>query len=130
MTPVLEGIAPIVPVREVRRASAWFQETFGFELRNHSDSFDWALLARGEAGLMLVTAPPHADLDDEARQCSAYIWVKGVDALWEECRDKLAGHPSERVRAPFEQPYGMREFHVSWDSFLLIFGESLEDASA
>lgn len=121
--PVFEGIAPIIPVRDVAAAVGFFTGTLGFELRNRHADGNWALVARGEAGIQFLTAAPELDLDDPRCQTSAYIWVKGLDAYWQEVRGPLAAHPPERVRAPFTQSYGMREFHVSWDGFLVFFGE-------
>ncbi len=121
-----EGIAPIIPVTDVPTAVTFFCDSLGFETRNDDGRGGWALIARGEAGLQFVAAGPDYDKDSPACQTSAYIWVDGVDALWEEVRDKLADHPPERVRAPFNQEYGMREFHVSWEAFLLFFGEEIK----
>ena len=53
-----------------------------------------------------------------------------VDAIHELRELALPGNaletlPEDRVRAPFDQPYGMREFHVKDpDGCLLLFGEA------
>lgn len=121
-----EGIAPIIPVTDVRAATAFFCGTLGFGKRNDDGRGGWALIARGEAGIQFIAAGPDYDPGNPACQTSAYIWVDGVDALWDEIRDKLATHPPERVRPPFDQEYGMREFHVSWEAFLVFFGEEIK----
>ncbi|MEL7471090.1 MAG: VOC family protein [Pseudomonadota bacterium] len=126
MTPTLEGIAPIIPVTDVPAAVTFFCDALGFEKRNDDGRGGWALIARGEAGLQFIAAGPDYEADNPACQTSAYIWVDGVDALWDEVKEALARHPPERVRAPFNQEYGMREFHVSWEAFLVFFGESLD----
>lgn len=120
-----EGIAPIIPVTNVNAAVAFFCDVLGFERRNDDGRGGWALIARGEAGIQFIAAGPDYRPDDPACQSSAYIWVDGVDALWAEVRDGLAAHPPERVRPPFDQEYGMREFHVSWEAFLVFFGEEI-----
>ncbi|MEL6208979.1 MAG: hypothetical protein AAFR44_02115, partial [Pseudomonadota bacterium] len=59
-----------------------------------------------------------------ANKASAYIWTPDADALFAELAPKLADLPDWRVRPPFTQPYGMREFHVKDpDGFLLFFAE-------
>ena len=127
MAPILEGIAPIIPVTDVQAAVTFFCDRLGFERRNDDGRGGWALIARGEAGLQFVAAGRDYDPENPACQTSAYVWVKDVDALWNEVRPNLADHPPERVRPIFDQEYGMREFHVSWEAFLLFFGEAIPD---
>jgi catechol 2,3-dioxygenase-like lactoylglutathione lyase family enzyme len=121
----VQGIAPIIPVTDVRAAVAFFCDTLGFERRNDDGRGGWALIVRGEAGIQFIAAGPDYDPDNPACQTSAYVWVEGLDALWEEVRDALSDLPPERVRPPFDQEYGMREFHVSWEAFLVFFGEEI-----
>lgn len=128
--PDLEGIAPIIPVEDVGESVAFFTGALGFELRNRSEDGNWALVARGEAGIMFVTRAPELDLSDPAAQTSSYVWVRGLDAYWDEVKEALGALPPERVRAPFTQAYGMREFHVAWGAFLLLFGEEATAAEA
>ena len=124
---VLQGIAPIVPVRDVTASLRFYRNTLGFELRHANDEGTYALLARGEAGIILVGPADAAALAATANNISAYIWVADVDALWREIQPQLASLPDGRVRAPFEQPYGMREFHVKDpDGFLLFFGKAVQ----
>lgn len=55
---------------------------------------------------------------------SIYLWVRHVDQLYADLKPKLDTLAEGRVRAPFTQPYGMREFHVKDpDGCLLFFGE-------
>lgn len=118
--PTLQGIAPIVPVRDLDRSLPFYTDTLGFELRHHAPADAYALVARGEAGIILLGGADDPALDATANNISAYVWTDDLDALWAELAPRLEG----RVRAPFTQPYGMREFHVKDpDGFLLIFGQ-------
>ncbi|MEM9062119.1 MAG: VOC family protein [Pseudomonadota bacterium] len=126
MVPKVEGIAPVIQVTDVPAATAFFCDILGFEKRNDDGRGGWALIARGDAGIMFIAAGPDHEPESPACQTSAYIWVDGVDALWSEVREKLSAHPIERVRAPFNQEYGMREFHVSWEAFLVHFGQGID----
>ena len=119
----LEGIAPIVPVRDVDASLSFYTDTLSFELRSHTPG-TYALLARGEAAVVLVRAASEAVLAATRSNISAYIWVRDLDALWAELEAGLRDLPESRVRAPFVQDYGMREFHVKDpDGFLIFFGE-------
>ena len=52
------------------------------------------------------------------------IRVRGLDALYAALKSKLDSLPEGRVRPPFDQPYGVREFHVKDpDGCLLFFAE-------
>ena len=118
----LEGIAPIVAVRDTKASIPFYTEVLGFELRTDGDQY--ALLARDEAGVMLLGGADAASREATANHVSAYIWVADLDALWAELEPRLAQLPEGRVRAPFTQGYGMREFHVKDpDGFLLLFGQ-------
>lgn len=120
----LQGIAPIVAVRDPAATARWFVETLGFELRSSDDANSYRLVARGEAGVVLVGAADEESLAATAKHVSAYVWVEDLDALWAELAHRLAALPEECVRAPFTQDYGMREFHVRVpDGFLILFGE-------
>ncbi len=59
-----------------------------------------------------------------ATNIAIYIWIRGLNTLWAELAQALGELPEGRVRAPFEQPYGVREFHVKDpDGCLLFFAE-------
>jgi hypothetical protein len=73
---------------------------------------------------MLQGGADAAGLRATAEWIAAYVWVQDLDALWAELSPRLADLPEGRLRAPFRQPYGMRELHVKDpDGFLLFFGE-------
>jgi len=120
----LEGISPIVPVSDVSKSVAFYRDVLGFAVRTHTPNGSFALLARDAAGLTLVSAADEAALTATRTNISAYIWVKDLAGLWAELSKDLTALPEGRVRPPFTQEYGMREFHVKDpDGFLIFFGE-------
>ena len=127
--PILEGIAPIVPVSNVARSVSFFTNTLGFEIRTQDE--DFALVARQGAGVSLIRTTDDKALDATATNISAYIWVNDLMGLWTELEPKLKPLGDARVRAPFVQDYGMREFHVKDpDGFLIFFGEIADKEGA
>lgn len=121
---ILHAITPIVPVRDVLASVKFFQEYLGFTAGYQSS--DYAMVKRDRVGVRLVKAAPNVDTHDPARQLSCYIDVEGLDAYYESLQPLLAQLPPGRVRAPFNQAYGQREFHViDEDSLLIFFGEPI-----
>lgn len=124
MTPRLKQVTPLVPVRNVRKSAAFFVDVLGFTAEFVVD--DYAYLRRETVGIRLLQ-PSDFDAPDASWEVSIYIDVEGVDALYESLRPQLEVLPPGRVRAPFDQPYGQREFHVKdLDWLLIFFGEPVQ----
>lgn len=122
----LQGSATIVPVRDVALTVAFYVDVLGFEKRELSDDGRYGLVACGEVGVMLLQSDDEAALSATSHNISIYIWVDGVDAFYNALKPKLDALPQGRVRPPFDQPYGMREFHVKDpDGCLLFFGQEI-----
>lgn len=127
MTKAIEGMASIVAVRDVLATAAWFVETLGFEQRFANEDGSYALVVRDEGGVILVRAGDEAALEATRNNVCAYFWVRDLDALWQELRPKLERLSEGSVRAPFNQDYEMREFHVKDpNGFLMFFGQKAE----
>jgi len=124
MAVTLEGIAPLVPVADETASAAFYTATLGFELSHHAPENRYALVTRDAAAVILLGGAENEALTATATQIAAYIWVADLNALWAELGPALSALPEGRVRPPFVQPYGMREFHVKDpDGFLIFFGE-------
>ena len=122
----LDGISPIVPVRDVGATAAFYRDVLGFDVRTLIEDGSFALVACDQAGVSLVRGDDAA-LEATRSNISAYIWVKDLTALWDELAPNLETLDEGRVRAPFTQPYQMREFHVKDpDGFLIFFGEDAD----
>ena len=121
----LRGTAPLVAVKDVAASVAFYTETLGFTHAIDNPEHGYALVQRDEILIGLVHAADEQSLFATKTNVSAQIWVENVDMLWDEWKDKLAGLPEGRVRAPFEQSYGVREMHLKCpDGFLMLFTEA------
>ena len=123
-TAKLTQITPFVPVGDMDRALEFFCGTLGFKLGFRAEGY--AFIKRDKAALRLLDAPPGTDMHDPKRQQSCYIDVQGIDELYAELKPELDKLPTGRVRPPFNQDYGQREFHVTdEDALLVFFGEGI-----
>lgn len=122
--PLIEDAVAIVPVRDVVASVDFYTQVLGFERRSISDDNTFAIVVHGHAALHFLHTDDEAALAATANHISVYIWVRQLDAVYAQYKEKLDLLPEGRVRAPFDQPYGMREFHVKDpDGCLLFFGE-------
>lgn len=120
----LSQITPFVPCTDLGEQIGFYQGVLGFQLGFQAD--DYAFLKRDAAAIRLVQVYDTVDLSHPERQGSFYIDVDGLDALFASLEPNLSKLPQDRVRAPFDQPYGQREFHVKdEDCTLIFFGESI-----
>ncbi|MEN0086849.1 MAG: hypothetical protein AAF737_00255 [Pseudomonadota bacterium] len=86
----------------------------------------YAFLRRDSAAIRLLQASSDLDLSSPDRENSCYIDVDDVDALYAELKGSLDSLPKGRVRPPFDQDYGQREFHMhDEDCTLLFFGTAI-----
>ena len=124
-SPVIEDAVAIVPVRNISETMDFYADTLGFERRFVSDAQDFAIAVHGGTATIHFVATEDADaLRATANNISIYLWVRGLDQLYDQLKPKLDTLAQGRVRPPFDQPYGMREFHVKDpDGCLLMFGE-------
>jgi catechol 2,3-dioxygenase-like lactoylglutathione lyase family enzyme len=123
----LTAIAPIVPVRHVPASLRFYRDRLGFAVERENPDQSAALVARGPARLMLLRVGDKRALGATREHLSSYVWTNGLDALWAEIGPAVADLPQWRVRAPFTQPFGTREFHLKDpDGFLLLFAEEPE----
>lgn len=131
MTPpiIIEDAVAIVPVADMAVSLAFYEEILGFQLRFLADDKKFATVVLEGATLHLTETDDAGSLLATSQNISVYIWVKNVDGLYEQLYSKLNALPSGQVRALFNQPYGMREFHVKDpDGCLLFFGENCKKA--
>ena len=121
---VIESAAAIVPVRDITQSVVFYTEVLSFAAPFVADDRSFAIVQRGGAALHLLATEDEAALHATATNIAIYIWVRGLDDLWRELKPELKALPEGRVRAPFRQDYGVREFHVKDpDGCLLFFAE-------
>ncbi len=120
----MHQITPFVPCSDLDRQIGFYKDMLGFEVGFQADNY--AFLRRDDVAVRLVGVDADVDLAHPERQQSFYIDVRDVDALYADLATDLATLPSGRVRAPFDQDYGQREFHVmDEDCTLVFFGEAV-----
>jgi len=118
--PKLKQITPLVPVVDVRKSVEFFEKVLGFETAMQSEIY--AYIQRDDVAIRLQKA------GDNIGEQACYIDVDDVDTLYAELKPELDKLPAGQVRAPFDQDYGQREFHViDLDSLLIFFGESIDN---
>ncbi len=118
----LKQITPFVPCNNLARQIAFYCDVLGFEVGFAAENY--AFLRRGSVAVRLIEVDGPEDMT--GKETSFYIDVMGIDALFEDMREVLSSLPEGRVRAPFDQPYGQREFHVlDDDRNLVFFGEAI-----
>ena len=118
-----EGSEPILPAHDVRRTCA-FYESLGFKAGYHDDRYE--ILRRGN---LVVHLEPHDNLIPAANRTSCYWRVADADALYREFTAlELPSEGSPSLTAPFDEPWGMREFTLKDPAGNLIrIGHELRD---
>jgi catechol 2,3-dioxygenase-like lactoylglutathione lyase family enzyme len=120
----LHQITPFVPCTDLGTQIGFYADVLGFNVGFQADNY--AFLKRDDVAVRLVEVSPEVDLHHPDRQGSFYIDVENIDALYANLKPRLDTLPPARVRAPFNQDYGQREFHViDEDCTLVFFGEGL-----
>jgi len=120
MNPRCTHITPIVPVNDLDRALEFYTNHLGFTVQAQMEGY--AYIVRDDIALRLLTTMEEA----AAGQQACYICVENLDGLYEQLKAGLETLPERRVRAPFDQPYGQREFHViDEDGLLIFFGQAI-----
>lgn len=123
--PTLHQITPFVPVKNLDKTVEFYIEYLNFDCTFKADNY--AFLRHDQVAIRIVEVDDDIDLSVPERQNSFYIDVTDIDTLYEGLAPKLETLPKGRVRAPFNQDYGQREFHViDEDCTLIFFGEGIK----
>lgn len=116
----LAQITPLIAASDINRSIRFYADTLGFS--TGYQSADYAYMYRDNIAIRLLKSAEGVDLVDRQRW---YIDVEGLADLFESMRPALEKLPKGRVKLPFDQYYGQREFHViDEDNQLLMFGEA------
>jgi DNA-binding transcriptional MerR regulator len=98
-------LMPRLPVTDLDRSIAYYQEALGFRLAWRTADDSLAALASGEIEMLLLV--PWTD-DSPPPPQSAYVYVEDPDALCAEYRDAGA----DIAEPVASRPHGMRDFVV------------------
>lgn len=119
----LTQITPFVPCTSLTAQIGFYRDVLGFNVGFQSE--EYAFVHRDDVAVRLVQVADAVDLSHPERQTSFYVDVQGIDDLYAALKPKLDTLGTGRVRAPFNQDYGQREFHVKdEDCTLVFFGEA------
>lgn len=122
----LRQITPFVPCTSLERQIGFYRDILGFSLGFRADNYTF--LRRDDAAVRLLEIEEGCDAPEP--RGSYYIDVDDIDALYASMTPQLNKLPKERVRAPFDQEYGQREFHVlDEDGTLIFFGQPVKQQS-
>lgn len=122
--PVVKDAVAIVPVRDVAETIRFYTDILGFEGQVLAEDNSYGSVRRGGAAMDLLATDDADALRATATNIALAVWVEGLDDLYAELKPMLDTLPEGRVRPPFDQPYGVREFHVKDpDGCLLFFAE-------
>ena len=115
--------APIVPVRDVAGTIAFYETHLGFTRGFAADDGSYGIVNRGHICIHLQHTDDEDVLKVTTTNMSMYVETDNIEALYETV---MATDPPTQTRAPFDQPYGMREFHIKDpNGFLMFFGQDM-----
>jgi catechol 2,3-dioxygenase-like lactoylglutathione lyase family enzyme len=113
-------ITAFVMTRDLEGSLAFFCNTLGFTCGFKQDNY--AFVRRPGGALRLIEVDATCEIGEQM----IYLDCDDVEAVYAQMKPRLDLLPEDRVRAPFDQPYAMREFHVKDpDNCLLLFGSNI-----
>ncbi len=116
------GVSPNIPVRDVEVSLRFYRDVLGFQPEVGNADYGYVLMRRGPLLIALGQTDDADALAATANNIQAQIWVEDLEGYWAEIKPRLHDLPEGRSRAPFDQPYGTREFHIKDpDGFLMLF---------
>ena len=127
MPAAFERIAPVLPVLDVVRALERYRR-LGFQTKPYvqpgtssEENPSYGYLRRGSVEIHLSA---FSALDPKTTTSVCFLWVDDADALHAEW---AAAGVEGQLRAPFDTPYGLREFdYVDPDGNRLRVGSTLK----
>lgn len=122
--PEILQLTPFVLCSSLQNQIDFYCDRLEFSCGFKQDNY--AFLRNGPVAIRLLECPPRSDGLPLGDDQSFYIDVQGIDDLYARLEPNLKDLPEGRVRAPFDQPYQQREFHViDEDGTLVFFGQDI-----
>jgi uncharacterized glyoxalase superfamily protein PhnB len=115
----MSGLAPVLAVDNLTESIEYYREKLGFTVDfTWGDPPYYAVAKRGDA--VSIHLSEREDTSAPIPPAYVYVFVSGVDALYEEYESKGV----EIFQPPQDMDYGMREFDVhDLSGHFLTFGE-------
>lgn len=95
-------LSPMIQSSDVIESAAFFQQVLGFTLVRKDNSY--IILSKENCTLHIKQVINH-----RPESAELYLEVDQIDIVWDSIKGKLKGI---KVKEPFTQPYGMKEFHL------------------
>lgn len=117
----VKGISPMLAVADMEETVTFYCEVLGFRALMTTEAY--SVIERDGCEIHLSLAADSSVLEAVRGRTSIYVKVEGIESLWKEVDAKRGDY---RVKDLFEQPYGMREFHIEDPNCCLVFvGEKI-----
>ena len=97
----LERVIPHIPSTDMVKTINFMVDVFRFKSSSQIETYSELRSGNNVLGVLSSQGEPN--------QQSIYLQVQDVDALWDSIEPKLK---NTKTKPPFNQAYGMREFHV------------------
>lgn len=94
-------ICPMVPSFDTQVSLDFFVNCLGFQVTFQEG--DYAICSKDSQSVHFLPA------GENIGQMEFYLEIEGIDELWESLRHQVS---NLKHKAPFDQPYGMREIHM------------------
>ena len=118
----VKRISPMIAVKSIQASIEFYSSQLGFSATTQDDSY--AVISRDGATIHLMKATDQSVLDAVRGHTDIYIEVSDADSIWNSLSKPDI---TTKLKEPFDQPYGMREFHLEDpDGVLLFVGSRIE----
>jgi len=120
MTTEFKAAVPVLPVRDIARATRFYAEKLGFKIGHQDDGY--AILIRDSIEIHLWAACDEKWMGETrdnpvvsgaetflAGTASCRVFVTGIDGFYEDCKRVNVVHPNGALT---NKPYGLREFAI------------------
>ena len=99
----MKKLSPIIPSTNIEKTRDFLVKSLEFSVV--MDSPDYIITSIEGTNLHVI--PSNSETPNEM---SIYLEVPSLEEAWKNYQN--SSEKSEKVRPPFDQPYGMKEFHI------------------
>lgn len=111
-------VSPILWTKSIEQTSAFYRDMLGFQAESHFPNF--VTLSLGDARLMFIV-PTDVVFTEPLLTGSIYLFMDGVDLLWDKVKDS-----AQIKTAICDRAYMMRDFSViDNNGYEIVFGQDI-----